>query len=120
MNNGTASNYFPLEQGFWQGDPLSPYPFIVVVETLATVIRQNQEIRGLSIENEETKILQYTDDTPIVFSDISSAEQLFELLNFLRTFQVLELTAKKQRVCGLGQPKKVNQNLLESNGLMSQ
>ena len=60
MNNGTASNYFPLEQGFWQGDPLSPYPFIVVVETLATVIRQNQEIRGLSIENEETKILQYT------------------------------------------------------------
>ena len=35
MNNGTASNYFPLERGVWQGDPLSPYPFIVVVETLA-------------------------------------------------------------------------------------
>ena len=121
MNNGTASNYFPLEQGFWQGDPLSPYPFIVVVETLAIAIRQNPEIRGLSIENEETKILQYADDTPTrtVFSDISSAEQLFELLNFLRTFQVLELTAKKQRVCGLGQPKKIKQNLLESNGLMS-
>ena len=89
------------------------------METLAIAIRQNQEIRGISIENEETKILQYADDTTAVLSDISSAEQLFELLNFLRTFQVLMLTAIKRRVCGLGRPKKIKQNLLESNGLMS-
>ena len=37
MNNGTASNYFPLERGVRQGNPLSPYLFIEVVETLATV-----------------------------------------------------------------------------------
>ena len=43
MNDGTTSNYFPLEQGVRQGDPLSPYLFIVVVETLAIAIRQNQE-----------------------------------------------------------------------------
>ena len=90
MNNGTASNYFPLERGVRQGDPLSPYLFIVVVETLAIAIRQSQDIKGISIENEETKILQYADDTTAVLSDISSAEKLFELLNFLRTFQVLK------------------------------
>ena len=67
---------FPLERGVRQGDLLSPYPFIVVVETLAVAIRQNQEIRGITIENKETKILQYTDNTNTVLLDISSAEQL--------------------------------------------
>ena len=81
MNNGTASNYFPLERGVWQGDPLSPSLFIVGVETLAIAILQNQEI---SIENKETKMLQYAYDATAVLSDISSAEQLFKLLDFFK------------------------------------
>ena len=120
MNNCTASNYFSLERGVRQGDPLSPYLFIIVVETLAIAIRQNQRIRGISIENEETKILQYANDTTAVLSDISSAEQLFELLNFFKDISGLKINCKKkQRVCGLGQPKKIKQNLSESDGLMS-
>ena len=78
-NNGTASNYFPLKRGVQQGDPLSPSLFIVGVETLAIAILQNQEI---SIENKETKMLQYAYDATAVLSDISSAEQLFKLLDF--------------------------------------
>ena len=58
INNGTASNYFVLERGVRQGDPPSPYLFIAVVETLAIAIRQNKDIKGISIENEETKLLQ--------------------------------------------------------------
>lgn len=58
INNGTASNYFVLERGVRQGDPLSPYLVIAVVETLAIAIRQNKDIKGISIENEEIKLLQ--------------------------------------------------------------
>ena len=34
-NNGVHSNYFILERGVWQGDPLSPYIFITAVELLS-------------------------------------------------------------------------------------
>ena len=105
MNNGTASNYFPLERGVRQGDPLSPYLFIVVVETLAIAIRQNQDIKGISIENEETKILQYADDTTAVLSDISSAEKLFELFNFFKDISGLKINCKKTEGMWIGSIK---------------
>ena len=53
MNNGMTSNYFTLERGVRQGDPLSPYLFIVVVETLAIAIHQNPAIKGIFIGKEE-------------------------------------------------------------------
>ena len=71
INNDIASNYFTLERGVRQGDPLSPYLFVVAVETLAIAIRQNSMINGITIEKEETKLLQYADDTTAVFSDIN-------------------------------------------------
>ena len=81
INNGVSSNFFTLERGVRQGDPLSPYLFIIAVETLAIAIRQKESIKGITIGTEETKLLQFADDTTAVLADTSSAERLFELLN---------------------------------------
>ena len=68
INNG-LTDYFTLERGVRQGDPLSPYLFVVAVETLAIAIRQNTEIRGIRIGEDETNLFQYADDTTAVLSD---------------------------------------------------
>ena len=78
INNGLASDYFTLEWGVRQRDPLSPYLFLLVIETLVISIRENPEIDGIKIGNNETKLLQYADDTTAVLSNLNSASILFQ------------------------------------------
>ena len=42
--NGPLSEWFSIQRGCRQGDPISPYLFILCVEILAIMIRQNKNI----------------------------------------------------------------------------
>ena len=53
---------FPLKSGTRQGCPLSPFLFNIVLEVLATAIRQTKEIKGIQIGREEVKLSLYADD----------------------------------------------------------
>ena len=55
LNNGFATNFFSVSRGVRQGDPLSPLLFILSLEILACFIRQDCNIHGLVINNEEIK-----------------------------------------------------------------
>ena len=70
-----TSSFFTLERRVRQGDPLSPYLFVVAVETLAIAIRQSSDIKGIYIEEQETKLLQYA-DTMAILADTNSAKVL--------------------------------------------
>ena len=96
-----TSNYFPLERGVWQGDPLSrSLPFCSSRGYSSSCDLLKSRNKRNSIENKETKILQYADHTTALLSDISSAEQLFELLNFFKGISGPKINSKEQRVCG--------------------
>jgi hypothetical protein len=54
--NGEQRKPFPLMSGMRQGCPLSPLLFNIVLEFLTREIRQEQEIKGIQIGKEETKL----------------------------------------------------------------
>ena len=65
MNNGFVTQPFKLSRGVRQGDPFSPYLFILVLEPLAINIRNDTKIRGINIDNQELKLVIFADDLTV-------------------------------------------------------
>ena len=53
---------FSLRPGMRQGCPLSLLSFNMVLEFLATAIREEKEIKGIQIRNEDIKLSLFADD----------------------------------------------------------
>ena len=70
MNNGFTTGPFTLSRGVRQGDPLSPYLFIMALETLTIKIRIDDSIKGFKIGGESTKLSLFADDMTCFVRDI--------------------------------------------------
>ena len=66
--NGQPSKWFPICRGCRQGDPISPYLFILCVKILGIMIRENKDIKGIFVNNVEHKLSQYADDTEFLLA----------------------------------------------------
>ena len=60
--NSEKLKAFPLRSETRQGCPLSPLLFNIVLEVLATAIREEKEIKGIQIREEEVKLSLFADD----------------------------------------------------------
>ena len=60
--NGDKLKAFPLRSGTRQGCSLSPLLFNVVLEVLATAVREEKEIKGIQIGKEEVKLSLFAND----------------------------------------------------------
>ena len=103
LNNGWSTNFFQTLRGVRQGYPLSPYLFILSAEVLAKAVRNNVNIKGISVDNNEIKTSQYADDTTLILDD--SKEALAPALSLLEDFNKvsgLRLNNKKTEALWIG------------------
>ena len=66
IQHGFFSEFFSIGSGCLQGDPASPYIFLLCVEILGLMIRENKDINGIYFFGREYRLLQYADDTTIL------------------------------------------------------
>ena len=71
----------PLKSGTRQGCPLSPQLFNIVLEGLATAIREEKDIKGNQI-GKEVKLSLFADDMILYMENPKdSTRKLLELIN---------------------------------------
>uniref|UniRef100_A0A668ALJ7 Reverse transcriptase domain-containing protein n=1 Tax=Myripristis murdjan TaxID=586833 RepID=A0A668ALJ7_9TELE len=81
-SNGMISTPFQLWRSTRQGCPLSPLLFILALEPLACVIRQDKDITGILIGGHDFKLNMYADDILLTLSKPShSIPRVLETIN---------------------------------------
>ena len=80
--NGEILKPFPLRLGTRQVCPFSPLSFNIVLEVLATAIREEKEVKGIQIGKEEVKMSLFADDMLIYIENPKDASRKqLELIN---------------------------------------
>ena len=80
--NGEKLITFPLKSGTRQGCPLSALLFNIVLEVLATAIREEKEIKGIQIGKEEVKLSLFADGMILYIENPKdSTRKSLELIN---------------------------------------
>ena len=73
---------FALKLGTRQGCPLLPLLFSIVLEVLATAIREEKEIKAIQIGKEELKLSLFVDDMILYIENPKDfTRKLLELIN---------------------------------------
>ena len=96
--NGQKLRGFPLRSGTKQGCPLSPLLFNIVLEVLATAIRPENEIKGIQIEKEDTKLSLFADEMIAYMENpTDSTKKLLDLINEFGKTAVYKVNTQKSK-----------------------
>ena len=94
--SGEKRKPFPLRSGTRQGCPLSPLSFNIVLEVLATAIRDKKEIKGIQFGKEEVKLSLFADDMIVYIENPKDAtRKLLQLINEFGKVAGYKINAQK-------------------------
>ena len=102
-NNGNFSNNIPLSRGCRQGDPISPYIFVLCAEILSHCIRECGDIKGIEVNGTEIFISQYADDTTLFLEGtLEAIKRLMSILRWFKNVSGLGINVDKTKAVKLG------------------
>ena len=101
--NGQYSSRFNVNRGVRQGDPCSPYFYLIGAEILSIMLRCNEDIKGITIENREFVLSQFADDTALCLDGSeASFRATVETLDKFSAFSGLIINNEKTQLMWLG------------------
>ncbi|GJW45433.1 putative RNA-directed DNA polymerase, eukaryota, reverse transcriptase zinc-binding domain protein [Tanacetum coccineum] len=106
--NGSPTKEFKIERGLRQGDPLSPFLFILAVEALNVALLEatnNNVFHGFHVGKEKVHIshLQFADDALIMGEWFySNAKNLSRILTCFHLASGLKVNFNKSKLFGVG------------------
>ena len=111
--NGQYSKWFGIGRGVRQGDPISPYLFLICAEIMSIMIHQNEAIKGIKINAQETLLAQFADDTTICLDGSKeSFKECIKVLHFFSNISGLTINAEKTNIVWIGGRKHSNTKCL--------
>lgn len=102
INGGNTTQYFNLEKGARQGDPISAYLFIMALEVLFILIKNNASVEGLKIFDHTFLYSAYADDTTFFVKNVESVQEIIKVFNLFSKFSGLKPNVTKCEVSGIG------------------
>ena len=101
-NGGHTTQYFQLNRGARQGDPIAAYLFILVLEVFFIMIRSNKSINPLRILDFVFLLSAYADDTTFFLSDLDSVKAVFDTFDEFSKFSGMKINKSKCELAGIG------------------
>ena len=119
LNNGCATALFQAQRGVGQGDPVSPYLFIIVIELLAISIRSDREIEGIEVDNEEVKVELFADDLTAFLRNDHSLRKFLDKTEDFGVCSGLCINYDKTEILFLGNPTPILEHYDEFRKIQS-
>uniref|UniRef100_A0A8R7V3Y6 Reverse transcriptase domain-containing protein n=1 Tax=Triticum urartu TaxID=4572 RepID=A0A8R7V3Y6_TRIUA len=80
--NGVPGRWITCKKGLRQGNPISPYLFLLVVDVLQWMIQQDGGMAHPLVAGKPPLVLQYADDTLIVLrAELEAVRRLKSILD---------------------------------------
>ena len=100
--NGFFSERIPLRRGVWQGCPLSPLLYVLVIEVLAIQLRLNPNIVGFKVGGEKIVSAHYMDDTTIIIKQNRCFKEVIKELELYEKATEAKVNYKKTKGLWVG------------------
>lgn len=103
--NGCPGPWFTCKKGLRQGDPLSPYLFLLVADDLQVLIKTDGSVRHPLEDGRPCPVLQYADDTLLLLrAELSDVLRLRTLLSQFAAATDLHINFSKSIVVPMHVP----------------